>query len=181
MKTPHPLLANLRTASPCPAKWEDMTGDTRVRFCAQCRKNVYDLTTMTDTEVVTLIEQKEGNLCARFYERTDGRLLSGDCPVGAMHVARRLKGLAAAAVALFIVSFSVYASASRTDDRLPRARGRAQLAWDQTMVTVKGWLGIRQRPTLLLGSICVAPSRAMNYPLVTNGETNGVTIQVNPQ
>src|SRR6516162_8887116 len=37
----------LRVASPCPADWNAMQGDDRVRFCGQCEKNVYNLSAMT--------------------------------------------------------------------------------------------------------------------------------------
>jgi hypothetical protein len=30
------VLENIRVASPCPANWEKMTGDDRVRYCQEC-------------------------------------------------------------------------------------------------------------------------------------------------
>src|SRR6185436_4668613 len=97
MKTPN-LLANIRIASPCSANWEDMTGDERSRLCADCRKHVYDLSALTADEAVDLIREKEGNLCARFYQRNDGTVLTADCPVGAARHSRRLQRLVFAAV-----------------------------------------------------------------------------------
>ena len=37
-----PVLENLRVASPCGARWDEMQGDAHARFCGQCQKNVYD-------------------------------------------------------------------------------------------------------------------------------------------
>jgi hypothetical protein len=75
-------LDQIRVASPCNARWEDMTGDERARFCGSCCKNVYNLSAMTRAEIVTLIHEKEGNFCGRFYRRHDGRLITADCSEG---------------------------------------------------------------------------------------------------
>ena len=77
------LLATLSVASPCPAPWDAMKGDQRVRFCESCQKNVYNLSAMTTAEAETLLGKVEGRLCVRFYRRTDGTVLTSDCPVGA--------------------------------------------------------------------------------------------------
>jgi hypothetical protein len=35
-----PVLQNIRVATPCPAEWNQMIGDDRVRACATCEKSV---------------------------------------------------------------------------------------------------------------------------------------------
>ncbi|HEX7665790.1 MAG TPA: hypothetical protein VF407_14790 [Polyangiaceae bacterium] len=77
-----PMLANAKIASPCNADWNDMRGDTQVRFCGKCEKNVYNLSEMTEDEAEALILEKEGKLCARFYTRADGTVMTKDCSVG---------------------------------------------------------------------------------------------------
>jgi hypothetical protein len=77
----HPL-EDVRVANPCKASWDAMYGDDRVRFCASCKLNVYNLSGMTRPEVTQLFQLVEGRLCVRFYRRTDGTLLTQDCPVG---------------------------------------------------------------------------------------------------
>src|SRR6185503_21216807 len=42
----------------------------------------YDLSAMTRDEATALVAASEGKLCARFYRRTDGTVLTADCPVG---------------------------------------------------------------------------------------------------
>ncbi|HVO31610.1 MAG TPA: hypothetical protein VMV18_12775 [bacterium] len=74
-------LADAKIASPCDMKWEDMTGDARVRFCDKCALHVYNFASMTRPEVTALIERTEGRLCARLYRRTDGTVITSDCPV----------------------------------------------------------------------------------------------------
>jgi hypothetical protein len=97
----HDPLRNLKVASPCPANWEEMYGDDRVRFCGQCRLNVYNLSGMSRVEAERLLASTEGRLCVRFYRRKDGTVLTRDCPVG-LAAARRRIAKVASAVAGFV-------------------------------------------------------------------------------
>jgi hypothetical protein len=115
------LLANVRIASPCNARWGHMVGDDRARFCAQCQKHVYNFSAMTAEEAAALIRDKEGRLCARFYQRSDGTVLTSDCPLGGGVFWRRLKRVvfATAAVMLLVSGTSLLAkspSSSRERD-----------------------------------------------------------------
>ncbi len=91
-------LKHVRVAAPCPANWERMTGDNKIRFCDQCNLNVYNLSGMTRREAETLIANKEGRLCVRFYRRADGTILTGSCPVGLRAIKRRVSCIANAAL-----------------------------------------------------------------------------------
>jgi hypothetical protein len=77
----HPL-DSISVAAPCKANWDDMIGTDRSRFCGQCSLNVYNLSGMTRREAEDLISQSEGRLCVRFFRRTDGTILTQNCPVG---------------------------------------------------------------------------------------------------
>ena len=96
------LLASLRVASPCHVSWDDMTGDDRVRFCTSCNLNVYDFGAMTSDEVRTMITNSTGRVCGRLYRRTDGTLITRDCPVGLRAVRRRARRFAGAVFATVI-------------------------------------------------------------------------------
>jgi hypothetical protein len=37
---------------------------------------------MTEEEALKLVEEREGRLCVRFYQREDGTVITRDCPVG---------------------------------------------------------------------------------------------------
>ena len=90
------LLNSIHIASPCEAPWEEMKGDERVRFCAQCKLNVYNISEMTTEEAEKLVREGEGGgLCLRLYRRADGMVLTRDCPVGLFAVRRRLAMVAA--------------------------------------------------------------------------------------
>jgi hypothetical protein len=95
---PEPInLGNIRIASPCPADWEKMIGDERVRHCAECHLNVYNLSAMTGTQVQELIAVSRGKrLCTRFYRRADGTVLTQDCPWSLRALTRKVSRLAAA-------------------------------------------------------------------------------------
>jgi hypothetical protein len=92
-----PVLDNIRVAAPCPASWDAMTGDARVRACGDCKKNVYNLSELTRDEAEALIREKEGRLCVRYFQRTDGTILLKDCVVGRKR--RRRRRIVAAGVA----------------------------------------------------------------------------------
>jgi hypothetical protein len=94
-------LEDLKIASPCAVSWASMTGDERVRACAQCRLNVYNLSEMSRAEAEALIVEKEGKLCVRIYRRADGTVLTRDCPVGLRAARLKLLRLAGVAAALF--------------------------------------------------------------------------------
>ncbi|HEX8492290.1 MAG TPA: carboxypeptidase-like regulatory domain-containing protein [Pyrinomonadaceae bacterium] len=91
-------LDRVRVASPCPASWEKMSGDDAVRFCDQCQLHVYNISQMTRQQAEALISQTEGRICARIYRRTDGTILTKDCPVGLRAFRRRVARVAGAAI-----------------------------------------------------------------------------------
>ena len=92
-------LDKVDVAAPCPARWEDMKGGERVRFCEQCRLNVYNLSSMERAEAERLVNETEGRLCVRFFRRADGTMLTDDCPVGLVARARKELGRAVALIA----------------------------------------------------------------------------------
>jgi hypothetical protein len=75
------LLNQLTIPTPCPADWDRMTGNNRVRFCASCGKHVYNIAAMTSTEAVGLIRDRRGELCGRLFRRPDGTIVTADCTV----------------------------------------------------------------------------------------------------
>jgi hypothetical protein len=94
----HPL-DRVQVAAPCQADWNQMIGSERVRFCAQCNLNVFNLSDMSRLEAESLIARTEGRLCVRFYRRSDGSIMTQDCPVGLRAIQRRVSYLAKAILA----------------------------------------------------------------------------------
>lgn len=94
-------LDNIRIASPCSQDWNEMSGDERARFCGECKLNVYNLSGMSRSEAENLIFQAEGNrLCVRFFRRSDGTILTKDCPVGWQAIKRNVSKTATAFTSL---------------------------------------------------------------------------------
>jgi TonB family protein len=82
-------LSKVKVSAPCTAEWRWMYGNDRVRFCSQCQLNVYNLSAMTKPEAEHLIQNTEGRLCVKFYRRTDGTILTQNCPVGLRAIKER--------------------------------------------------------------------------------------------
>lgn len=93
-----------------------MQGDDRVRFCGQCEKSVYNVSAMTRAEAEALLQGPADLPCVRFYQRTDGTILTADCPVG---VVRKLRLRWAAA--MLTVAATVLASVGMFFGRRPDA------------------------------------------------------------
>ena len=162
------LLTNLRVASPCPARWADMTGDDRARFCAQCQKHVYNLSEMTAEDASELIREKEGRLCVRFFQRADGTVLTADCPVGAAAVWRRARRLVAAAVALLCSGLAVSVWAGNSGQRTERRpRPKVYKAWDNAVSAVREFVNPKPPPALM-GDVYVPPPATNSPPKAPN-------------
>lgn len=120
------LVDKLEIASPCSEEWDDMVGDERTRFCDSCRKNVFNISSMSGPEVEELIESAEGRVCVRLFRRHDGTVLTSDCPIGLAERAwRRARntGLAAAALMLTLLAGGFVAFFGRASCNLTDVRG----------------------------------------------------------
>lgn len=132
-----PLLSRVEIASPCPAKWAEMTGDSVTRLCAQCDHNVHNLSAMTNDEAESFLRARVGaeRTCVRIFRRTDGTILTQDCPVGIALWRKRARFAAGrvAAALLFLVTGGFIASARQRDAFTGRLRSaqpfRLVCAW----------------------------------------------------
>ena len=77
-----------------------MPGSATVRTCPKCFLQVYDLSSLSETEAEGLLRKKEGKENLVLYKRRDGRFLSKDCPVGVTVVAS----------AVLLIAVSIYAA-----------------------------------------------------------------------
>ena len=106
-------IRTVRIAAPCTVAWESMQGDARVRHCTLCDLNVYNFAEMTREEVRQLLLRTEGRICGRMVRRTDGTLITRDCP-SALRAMRRRLSRAASAVMAALMGVASLASASTT-------------------------------------------------------------------
>lgn len=109
-----------------------MIGDARVRFCGQCNLHVYNLSEMPADEALALVAETEGRLCARFYRRADGTVLTKDCPVG-LHAVRVRASRVAGAVLSAIVSLFSTAPTRAAAGRYLQGDARAPISIKRTV------------------------------------------------
>ena len=110
-----PLLDQVKVASPCPAKWDDMVGDEKKRFCLSCDKNVFNISSLTREQAEQfLMENAGGEVCVRYYQRADGTIMTSDCSVGVAKKQRRKVILAVAgAGAMALGAISAYSKSQQ--------------------------------------------------------------------
>ncbi|VAX40307.1 hypothetical protein MNBD_PLANCTO02-1256 [hydrothermal vent metagenome] len=156
-------LNDLKIANPCPANWNEMTGDEHVRHCKLCEKNVYNLSSIPEQDAIDLVNKHEGNLCGRLYLRKDGTVIVNDCPVGFSQVAADGIKLVASVckVLLMIVcglaflfgGWVFFANASET----------VASNWDNFVSTSRRWMGLSSN--CITGKISSPPSLTIPPPL----------------
>jgi hypothetical protein len=121
-----PLLDQVTIKTPCRESWDAMTGDDRVRFCARCSKDVYDLSAMTQDEAETFlaIHLDDEDACVRLYRRPDGRVLTSECVQGARnrHARKVAAGVTAGLCAAFAGTLALANVHIPSGRHLPRPR-----------------------------------------------------------
>jgi len=156
----------ITVASPCRANWAEMSGDDRIRFCSQCSKPVYDLSEMTRPEAEALIQEHEGHLCAKFYRRADGTILTADCPVGLWDVRTRFARLWAGALALVgFLTFGAWNWATPPDDPTDNSLGSGPVSALQE--------SLQDPKVYLMGDIVlpIMPPAMPSTPIAPSGVT----------
>lgn len=156
MKGAKPNLDRIGVASPCSVPWDAMEGDdARARFCGVCKLNVYNLSAMTRDEAERLVAEREGRLCVRFYRRTDGTLLTRDCPVGLARLRRRAAAVAGAVLAAGLAILSgAFAFAGE------RRLGSADLHRIEPIATLLRFFEGPAPANAVMGDICIPPPPA---------------------
>ena len=62
------FIDNVRVGSPCTEDWNEMRGNSQVRMCVDCVKEVSDLSTFTRKQAKRMVRASDGNICIRYAE-----------------------------------------------------------------------------------------------------------------
>lgn len=169
MNDPNRLLDDLRIATPCTADWNLMTGTDTMRFCGECNRNVYNISGMRAAEAARLVAGAEGRLCVRMYQRSDGTVLTADCPVGVRAALRRATRAAGAALTAALGLFT--AVSGRVAFAGPQD---AQAAPQCTAQPETG--GAESRPPILKMGKIAGPVRRGETVFVTVHDARGIRL-----
>jgi hypothetical protein len=112
-------MQQIRIASPCSTDWNRMAGDDRVRYCPQCKLNVYNFSKLSTAEIGLIVAAREGRLCARFYQRSDGTMLTQNCPVGIRGALLRSWRVASATLTAILSLTPPLVAAAEPSERVP--------------------------------------------------------------
>ena len=62
----------LSIRTPCPKRWEELSGDGRRRFCSECSLHVHNAAELTQREARSLVEEATGRVCMRIEYDAQG-------------------------------------------------------------------------------------------------------------
>jgi hypothetical protein len=97
-----------------------MMGDHRIRHCAECQLNVFNFSALSEAEIEDLLQNSEGRICARFYQRADGTMLTRNCPIGLSRAFRNASRLAASFLsAVFALGPAIAAAVPQLKQNAP--------------------------------------------------------------
>lgn len=164
-----PVLEQIRIASPCHVRWEEMSGDEKSRHCGLCNLQVHNLSAMTRVEAEALVMSAAGErrMCVRLYKRADGTLITQDCPVGLAAARLRVRRVAVRVAAAFGLmagsSVAGVAASTRPGQGTVRLRGLNPIA------AIVEWLAPSPPPVpgptlyngqMEMGRLCIPPAPA---------------------
>jgi hypothetical protein len=134
-------LDNIYVAKPCPAAWDSMIGDDRARNCIQCDRTVYNISGLNRAEASDLVANREGRMCVRLYRRSDGTVITKDCPKGLKEYRIRVAKFAGSVFAAVLGLFTVGQAQRRPIDDTQGIRSESSLNVSRIEGTVKDQTG----------------------------------------
>jgi len=116
--------------------WDRMKGGNKIRYCEQCRLNVYNLAEMSDREVDAIVRKSTGRLCGLLYMRGDRTATLQDCPRGSIR--RKFRRMMAVGGVLLLASLGWLLRIAGERDRSVHPRwARAVIEWLDPRPSVK--------------------------------------------
>lgn len=171
------LLDQVEIASPCSARWEDMAGDDRSRHCAECNLDVYNLSAMSRDAAESFLSERlgAGRVCVQLYRRSDGTILTQDCPVGlaAIRARARRTAVRVAAAIVALVSATVFAQWRGSEHEAYPFSVKAGVRDFGVMSRLCDWMRSTTAPratrgAMIMGSIAPPRMRSWNETLTNH-------------
>lgn len=134
------ILDRVVVAAPCPVSWDSMEGDERVRHCAICVRSVYNISDMSDQDAERFFEENGTTQCVRFFRRSDGKLMTDNCPVGLRAIRNRIRlivGVAASFLATFVSILPNARAQEPTKQTVPSPKRPRPASWLEQLPLVK--------------------------------------------
>lgn len=117
---------------PCEVPWDSMQGSDRVRFCAHCSKNVYNISDMSEAQATKLLVDNEGKVCISMLRRADGTIVTDNCPSILRPVRNSYKKMAAVCSAFIALACNqLSAFAADSDKKSEKGGLKASTAKDK--------------------------------------------------
>lgn len=89
-------------SSPCSVRWESMSGDEKIRFCGECKKNVHNITNMPPEQVADVLSRRlDERLCVFMYRKDNGTVVLDNCPAFLRQKRDKIRAYAVAALLIF--------------------------------------------------------------------------------
>lgn len=150
------LLDRVNVNTPCPADWDEMRGNERVRFCQHCQLNVHNLSALTRPTAEKFVRRARGRICIRYQQRPDGAKLMAEPLVQIRAGVRRASRLAAGA---FSAALSLCATAAAQDTRTNERAPATTTAQTQPMIVPLE--ATIERPVAFGGMMVVVPEEPL--------------------
>jgi hypothetical protein len=151
------LPSPLKIAKPCPKRWEELSGDSKCRFCEHCQLHVHNLSAMTEHERGRFLVERTGErTCVRYALRPDETIVSDGSWIRMFRPLLRLRfGTVTVLATLLPFWFSACASRRTAGKPLPPVDNKT-LAGDSGKSGVSGKEGYDE----VMGEFCYFPSDA---------------------
>lgn len=129
-------LETINLAFSCPMDWDKMIGNNQIRYCPECKLNVYNISSLSSIEATKLINNNENKLCIKLYKRADGTVLTKDCSIGIKVIKKKINtNIAVASLAILLCLSNTNA---QTPIKLPQTPELPQLPQKEDLKIEKG-------------------------------------------
>lgn len=123
------LKESIMIAAPCPVSWDSMKGDDRARFCTGCSKTVYNLSDLSDAELETFLQDNGFNNCVRLFRRTDGKILTDNCPRALRPMRNKLRLIAQVAAGIIAAFFGLLQGVHAQGQGADNQQNKKKVKW----------------------------------------------------